>query len=211
MSINYAQTERAELSNLFETLGPDAPTLCGEWATRDLAAHLIVRERRPDGAIGILAKPFAGHTEKVQSRIASKPWNELIELVRTGPPVWSPTRLSAVDKLVNTVEFFVHHEDVRRGGPDFVPRTLDAGLDDALWSALGRMGKMMTKSSPCGLTLVAPGRDPLVTKPGQSMVTMTGPVSELLMFVEGRQEQSDVQVEGPTDSVAAVRIASFGI
>lgn len=34
--------------------GPDAPTLGAGWKTRDLAAHLVVRESRPDAAAGVI-------------------------------------------------------------------------------------------------------------------------------------------------------------
>jgi hypothetical protein len=30
------------LCDLFEELGPDAPTLLGAWTTRDLAAHVVL-------------------------------------------------------------------------------------------------------------------------------------------------------------------------
>ena len=46
------RAERTALCDLFLAVGPDAPTLAGEWTTRDLAAHLVVRERRPDAAAG---------------------------------------------------------------------------------------------------------------------------------------------------------------
>ena len=50
---NVAQTMRRELCDALLTVGPDAPTLCEGWTTRDLATHLIVRETRPDAALGI--------------------------------------------------------------------------------------------------------------------------------------------------------------
>ena len=43
----YAFAERLALADLMAEVGPDAPTLCGGWTTRDLAAHLLLRERRP--------------------------------------------------------------------------------------------------------------------------------------------------------------------
>ncbi|MFN7150135.1 MAG: maleylpyruvate isomerase N-terminal domain-containing protein, partial [Microthrixaceae bacterium] len=47
MTVNHAQIERRQLCDLFDELGPDVPTLCEGWTARDLAAHLVVRERRP--------------------------------------------------------------------------------------------------------------------------------------------------------------------
>ena len=45
--MTYAQDERAALAALLHETGPDGPTLCEGWQTRDLVAHLVLRERRP--------------------------------------------------------------------------------------------------------------------------------------------------------------------
>jgi hypothetical protein len=91
-----AQGERRALADLFLELGPDAPTLCEGWRTADLAAHLVVRERRPDAALGIVLGPLAGHTERVQRAVRDgRPWPDLVALFRDGPP-W-PFRLGPVD------------------------------------------------------------------------------------------------------------------
>jgi uncharacterized protein (TIGR03083 family) len=45
--MTYAQDERAALAALLHETGPDGPTLCEGWQTRDLAAHLALRARRP--------------------------------------------------------------------------------------------------------------------------------------------------------------------
>jgi len=207
-----AQRERAALSDLFAEVGPDAPTLCGEWTTRDLAAHLVVRERRPDAAVGIIVSKAAGYTDKVQSGVAAGDWDELIETVRSGPPIWSPTRIEAVDKATNTVEFFVHHEDVRRASEGWEPRGLDADLTEALYAMLGKMGKRLVSSSPVGI-VVEPSDDhePIVLKRAEPSVTVRGPVGELVLFVFGRQAHSAVEIFGDDASVAAVNAAQFGI
>ena len=49
-----AQQERNTLCDLFVELGSEAPTLCEGWSTADLAAHLVVRERRPDSGPGLV-------------------------------------------------------------------------------------------------------------------------------------------------------------
>ena len=41
----FDAAERAQLADLLGELGPEAPTLLVPWTTRDLAAHLILRER----------------------------------------------------------------------------------------------------------------------------------------------------------------------
>jgi uncharacterized protein (TIGR03085 family) len=209
---NPARRERAELCDLFLELGPDQPTLCGDWTTRDLAAHLVIRERRPDAAIGIVLSKAAGYTDKVQSGVAAGEWSQLVGTVRSGPPIWSPTKLAAIDKLANSVEFFVHLEDVRRAQPTWEPRTLDADLVDALYGVLTKMAKRLVKNAPVGIVLEPDdGREPVVAKQAEPSVTVRGPVGELVLFVYGRQAHSAVEVLGDDASIAAANTASFGI
>ncbi len=70
--MSYSREERLALCGLLEKTGPDAPTLCEGWNTGDLAAHLVLRERRPDAAAGILGGPLAGYTTRVQNRIRER-------------------------------------------------------------------------------------------------------------------------------------------
>jgi uncharacterized protein (TIGR03085 family) len=212
MDSNPAQRERAALCDLFTEVGPDAPTLCGDWTTRDLAAHLVVRERRPDAAIGIVLSKAAGYTDKVQSSVATGEWDDLVDTVRSGPPIWSPTRIGAIDKAANTIEFFVHLEDVRRAGDDWEPRELDDDLTEMLYSMLSKMAKRLVKSSPVGIVLAPDdGRATIVAKQAEPSVTVSGSVGELVLFVYGRQAHSRVDIAGDDASVAAVIDASFGI
>ena len=91
--MSVAQRERAALVETMRAVGPEAPTLCEGWKTRDLAAHLVIREYRPDAAPGILIPFFASHTEKVQNQVAEQGWDELVDKVASGPPVYSPFKL----------------------------------------------------------------------------------------------------------------------
>lgn len=208
---NPAQAERHALSDLMLEVGPDAPTLCGDWTTRDLAAHLVMRDRRPDGAVGIVFQPAAGYADKVQSSIAATDWPSLVDQVRTGPPIWSPVRVPAVDRLVNTVEFFVHHEDVRRAGESWEIRELDPDLVDGLYTGL-KMAKRLVKSSEVGIVLrPTDDRAPITAKAASPGVTVSGPVGELVLFVYGRQPQSRVELDGNDAAVEAVQAGSFGI
>src|SRR4051812_36111592 len=60
----FARRERTALRDTLRATGPDAPTLCEGWTARDLAAHVVVREHAPIGALGIWARPLAGYTAK---------------------------------------------------------------------------------------------------------------------------------------------------
>jgi uncharacterized protein (TIGR03085 family) len=209
-----AHAERSAICDLFLEVGPDAPTLCEGWTTRDLAAHLVVRERRPDAALGIIASPLAAYGEKVRRAETNKDWDALVERVRSGPPIVSPTRIDAVDRLANTVEFFVHVEDVRRAQEGWEPRALDPQLEHDLRSALGRMAKLLVRKAPVGVTLAVEGGDPIhakAAKDGQGMVTVSGPVGELVLFVYGRQAHARVGLVGDEADVAALLAARFGI
>src|SRR5450759_221468 len=124
----FASSERKGLCDTFERVGPDAPTLCSPWLTRDLAAHLVVRERRPDVAAGLVLPLLAGRLKKVQDGYAEWEWPRLVEQVRSGPPGWSLTSLARMDEAMNKAEFFVNHEDVLRGGSGWSARELPTDL-----------------------------------------------------------------------------------
>ncbi|MEV5436334.1 TIGR03085 family metal-binding protein [Streptomyces sp. NPDC052682] len=198
----HAKRERLLLADLLETAGPDAPTLCEGWTTRDLAAHVVVRERRPDAAGGILIKQLAPRLEKVMAEYTAKPYEELIQLIRTGPPRFSPFSFKPVDELSNIVEYYVHTEDIRRAQPDWAPRELDSVFQDALWSRLERSARLMGRGAPTGLVLRRPNGQTAVAQRGTPVVTVTGEPSELVLFLYGRQSAAKVDLEGDKDAIA---------
>ncbi|MFE5869149.1 TIGR03085 family metal-binding protein [Streptomyces roseifaciens] len=207
----HAQRERLFLADLLESAGPNAPTLCGGWRARDLAAHVVVRERRTDAAAGIVLKPLAARLERVQAEFAAKPYEELIQLIRTGPPRLSPYALKQIDEAANTVEFYVHAEDVRRAQPDWAPREVDPVFADALWTRLERMARVLGRRSPVGLVLRRPDGRTAVARRGTPVVTVTGEPGELTLFVFGRQAAARVELDGEKDAVAEVEGAELGI
>ncbi|MEU0205610.1 TIGR03085 family metal-binding protein [Streptomyces canus] len=203
----FAKRERLLLADLLEATGPDAPTLCDDWLTRDLAAHVVVRERRPDAAGGILVKQLASRLERVMAEFSAKPYEELIQLIRTGPPRFSPFQLKQVDEMANTVEFYVHTEDVRRAQPDWTPRELDGVFQDALWSRLERISRVMGRRLPTGLVLRRPDGQTAVARRGTPVVTATGEPSELLLFTYGRQSAANVELDGDKEAIAKLHEA----
>lgn len=211
-SPTLARQERLALCDTFEAVGPDAPTLCTPWATRDLAAHLVIREGRPDLASGIWLPFLKDRTDREQTRIAAQAWPELVEAVRSGPPAWHPTRLPAVDDAVNLAEMLIHHEDVLRGdgvpGPRRVP---SAQLETAAWSLLTTMGRFLFRRVPDGVLLQSPGRAAVMVSRGEAVVTVTGAPLELLLTAYGRRSVADIEVTGPEDAVARFEGARFGL
>ncbi|MFI2433918.1 TIGR03085 family metal-binding protein [Streptomyces sp. NPDC018693] len=197
----FAKRERLLLADLLETAGPEAPTLCEGWQTRDLAAHVVVRERRPDAAAGILIKQLASRLDRAMEEFAAKPYEELIQLIRTGPPRFSPFALKQVEEMSNTIEFYVHTEDVRRAQPDWTPRDLDPVFQDALWTRLERTSRLMGRGAPTGLVLRRPDGRTAVANRGTPVVTVTGEPSELLLFLYGRQNAAKVDLDGDAEAI----------
>ena len=123
--------------------------------------------------------------------------------------------IPAVDRAANTMEYFIHHEDVRRAQPDAEPRDLDPRFADELWNVVRRMSKLMLRKAPAGVTLVlasgGESAERVMAHKGDPMVRVTGAAGELALFVYGRQDHARVELDGPDDSVHAVRTASFGV
>jgi uncharacterized protein (TIGR03085 family) len=206
--VTIAQRERAALVDTLRSVGPEAPTLCDGWTTRDLAAHLVIRERRPDATPGILIPFFAGHTAKVQDKVAQRTdWDELVDKVASGPPIYSPFKL--LDPLANVAEMFIHHEDVRRAQPNWQPRQLASDLAGILGKTLPLMGRLTLSKVPGRLALRTPEGKTVLTAGRGSAVTVTGAAPELLLFSVGREAQVDL--DGDAEAVQAVRDAPKGL
>jgi uncharacterized protein (TIGR03085 family) len=208
---NWAQQERHELSDLLEELGPNHPTLCAGWTTADLAAHLVIRERRPDAAIGLILSVFAGHTNNVMSSVKALPWSELVDQVRQGPPRWNPFAIPAIDAAANTLEFFVHHEDVRRTVQGWQPRVLDADFEDLLWSRLKAMAPLMWRKAQVGVTLHN-GVNHIIAKktPQEPRVVATGAVGELVLKSYGR-DACVLELIGDPESIELFNSTPLGL
>ena len=201
----FAQQERQTLCDLFVEYGPGAPTLCEGWLTADLAAHLVAREHRPDSGPGLVWPPLAGYTDKVRRAVRDRtPWEKLVETVRRGPPLL----LRPFDGPMNTVEFFIHVEDVRRARDGWEPRTIPPGLADALWARVGPGG--MAKKVPATIVITSPGRADKERGTGPRL-TLAGDPGELTMFGSGRQGAARVEIAGDAALAAQLRAASLGV
>jgi uncharacterized protein (TIGR03085 family) len=202
---SLAQQERTALCDLFVERGSDAPTLCEGWLTADLAAHLVVRERRPDSGPGLVWPPLAGYTDRVRRAVRDRmPWEKLVETVRRGPPLL----LRPFDGPMNTVEFFIHVEDVRRAQGDWEPREISPELADALWARVGPGG--MAKKVPGTIVITSPGRADKERGSGPRL-TLAGDPGELTMFGAGRQGAARVEISGDAALAAQLRAASLGV
>ena len=194
---NFANVERRHLAALLRRVGPDAPTLCEGWTTRDLAVHLVLRDGRPDVVAGkaLPRLPVLGErARRSEQTVARQPWEELVQKVEH-PPLYSPARLGPVARRMNTVEYFVHHEDVRRAQPEWHERPLLHDEEQALWRSLNLLAKVLLKDEEDTVVLIAPSYGAVRGGRGRTgtVRVLRGVPSELLLWAFGRREQAKVE------------------
>jgi uncharacterized protein (TIGR03085 family) len=140
----------------------------------------------------------------------ARSYDQLVALVRRGPPPWT----APFDALINLTEYFVHHEDVRRGNGDSTARPVNetAELEVALWQALKRNGRFMTRPvRGIGLDLSSPEGDIVSARGGAPRAALAGTAGEITLFLSGRGAVAHVKMSGPPEAVAALREAKFGL
>ena len=206
--MSFAKTERNQLAELLLEVGPEAPTLCEGWNTRDLATHLYIRERRPLAAIGIFVKRARKFLEAEEARLASWSYEDLVRLWAIGPPsLFKPS-----DDTLNTAEHFIHHEDVRRGRDKVEPRQFSAVTNKELLKLAKRFGSVTLKGVAVPVILTPPDLPPAVigegvgvSKQGDNVVRVYGEPGELLLWAAGRSAV-EVDVTGAVEALAGVDI-----
>ncbi len=207
--------ERVQICARFDELGPDAPTLCGEWTTFDLAAHLVVRERNPVGGPGIILgdriAALARLTDKAMAREKAKGYAAVVERVRTGPP-FGPFAVPVLREQINFMEYLVHHEDVRRAN-GMPPRDGIDDVQDAAWRFLGRGARMMIRGLPgeVRLELRRPDGATHSVSRGDQLAHVTGDPVEVVLWAYGRKQAAFVEVGGDPEAIAGLEQARYGI
>lgn len=214
--MNLAQSERAELCSLLAERGPDAPTLCEGWDTHALAAHLWVRESDPLAAPGIMIKPLAGLTERRMSDVEEKwSYDELVTRLKDGPTSLSLFAIPGIDEMANGLEYFVHHEDVRRAGEnaDATSRELGGDVEDMMWRRLKLMGRVLLRRAGVGIVLERSDADHESARvvPGEQTVTLTGKPSELMLLAYGRAGVAQVERVGEPEALDALAQADLAL
>ncbi|MFW3169036.1 TIGR03085 family metal-binding protein [Geodermatophilus sp. CPCC 206100] len=191
-----AARERTALADLFDELGPGAPTCCAGWTTAHLAAHLVVRDRRPDALPGYgleqlgAAAPLTAWSHRLEDRLrTTTPYPEVVARVRAGAPVWSPMGWPGLGDALNTAEFAIHHEDVRRAQPGWAPRVLERADQDQLWRAV----RFFARRVPGGVVLrrTDTGAEHRVGAGGS---TVEGTPLELLLWASDRRDVARVAI-----------------
>jgi uncharacterized protein (TIGR03085 family) len=208
----FDAVERAQLCDLFDELGPEAPTLLQPWTTRDLAAHLVLRERDYLAGPGLVLPGAWGRLAERRRRVlAQRDFRWLIAAIRSGPPPGF-FRIGWVRRLPSLNEFFVHHEDVRRANGRGA-RTIEDAMDEALWRNVSRAPWLLARRlRGAGLELQWAGTTRTVrARRGRPVARITGSPGEVLLYLFGRKDAADVELSGPAAAVEAVRRARFGM
>ena len=121
------------------------------------------------------------------------PFSRLLGLVAAAPK-WTPGALPGVESVMNTTEFLVHHEDIRRAAIEWIPRQLSqAGRDrlgtDEVATAARREGQGPVTISAPGFGSRTAGK-----KGSGEATTITGAPLELLLYLMGRTDHALVDV-----------------
>ncbi|MFM1905766.1 MAG: hypothetical protein RIT32_562 [Actinomycetota bacterium] len=208
--LSFSKSERSELAKLFKELGPDQPTLCEGWQTKQLLTHLILRERRPDAAAAIVIPAMGKWRDKVEAGLNTKPYAELVNLFATGPGKLTPFALPNVDNLANLFEFVIHHEDVRRAQSDWKARTDISQLQDEIGKRLPKFAILALRKLPLGVVMVSPAGVQTWLKRGNTVIELHGEPLEILLYISGRQKHAEVSIHGSPAAIATLERTKFG-
>ena len=198
-SRSFVDREREALADLMAALGPDAATCCAGWTTAHLAAHLVVRDRRPDAMAGYALEsagqsgPIVAWAHHAEDQLrTSTPYPEVVARVRSGPAWWWPMSWPPVEQAINVTEFAIHHEDVRRAQPEWSPRKLAPEDQDAVWSAAALYARRAAGRR--GLVLRRTDGDGDERRVGAAGRTVEGEPLELLLWLARRRDIARVTV-----------------
>jgi uncharacterized protein (TIGR03085 family) len=189
--------ERRDICDLFLELGPDAPTLCEGWTTADLAAHMVLREH------------YQRWGEKKRAAEKAKGFPAVVARLRAGAPL-IPWRLPRIRNVFNGLEFFIHHEDVRRANGQG-PRPEQPDLEALSWRMSGFNGRRLARViRPYGVELVNADGARRTFGAGP-FATVSGLASEIILYTGGRRATANVALTGPAEALAALDAADLRI
>ena len=171
--------------------------MCEGWTTADLAAHLVLREH------------FHRWSDAQRAVEKAKGLAAVVARLRAGAPL-IPWRLPRVRRVLNGLEYFIHHEDARRAnGRD--PRPPVADLEALSWRMTGFSARRVARRiRPYGLELIRPDGQRRWFGSG-NMATLSGPATELVLYLSGRRSAAQVRLGGAAGAVAAVEGTKLAI
>jgi uncharacterized protein (TIGR03085 family) len=210
------RAERVASCASLRALGPDAPTLCGDWNALDLAAHLALQElgrgvplllTYPTVLLPLLATGIRPvrlervrdvRTKRIAERLKRRGFDWLVGRLERGPP--GGVALPGV-ATVRVWENFVHHEDLRRAQPSWAPRRLPPDVEELLWRSLWWLGRYHRRLlEGVAAEVRSEGRSRHLSQ-GPAAVSLTGSPGELVLFLSGRASAAHVQLEGDRSAI----------
>ncbi len=177
---------------------PKAPTLCEGWDVKDLICHLLVRESSLVGALGIALSPLSGLTEK--------------EMARLKEAAVRATGRAVAHSRLHLLRAAAGRRGVQHAGALRAPRGHPAGAAAAGGDATSRTMPPTCCGRRCSSQGTGPGplggragrgpahrhrRDHDPACPGSDPVEVRGPVSELVMYLLGRDQVRELRFDGP--------------
>ena len=106
---------------------------------------------------------------------------------------------AAAGPALNTLEYFVHHEDIRRAPPGWEPRELTEREQTHLFKATATAGKGLVRPPACPWRSGGPRRARASSdaRRRREPVVVTGEPAELTMFLFGRDQVTGLAFDGP--------------
>jgi uncharacterized protein (TIGR03085 family) len=162
-----------------------------------------MRERKPWAGTAKMIPGLSTLPGRVSASLASRDLASLVEQLAS-----VPLPLSVVDPAFNGMEMFVHHEDIRRAQPSWTVRDMSAGDERALWLSARMLGLMQARRVGVPLVIESGTRRAVLVR-GADPVVVSGPVSEIVMFLSGRTALQGLSYDGPPTHVEQVKLASL--
>lgn len=204
--MRFSESERAALVASLRGLDPDAPTLCEGWNVRRLVAHLVQREHAFVQQLSdSIRKEEPGHETSLNKLVATAAtapgYQRLVDRFAAGTGALNP--MSWLGDAGQLVEYVVHHEDALRGAGGASTQERPEGALNKLFAQLRFMGRLVFRGSPVGVSLSRPGDAAAAQVKGGNGVTLVGDPVELALYINGRRDAAQVQVDGAPEHLAA--------
>lgn len=162
-----------------------------------------MRERKPWAIAGELIPGLSALPERAADAYHARALSSLVKQLESVPlPLW------LIDPVLNGIEMFVHHEDIRRAQPSWTVRDLLAGDERTLWLGVRMLARLQSRRVDVPLVVQAGERRAVVMR-GADAVVVSGPISEILLLLAGRSAVRGLSYDGPADHVEAVKAASL--
>jgi len=209
---SLARREREALCDLALELGPGAPTAPGR-SVEDLVAHLLLIERHPYGVAGLTQPRFAKYTRRSRAGERERGFPEMVERLRH--PGLTPWLLPFDARRLTTLELVVAHEDMRRAGKEWKPRTTTQADDNALWRRLRLSSRRLVRQVgiPRDVSVVLERSDPpksrMRVRPGQGPLVIRAKPLELVYLLHGGRRHYNVLITGPEWVMDRIRQAEI--